>query len=105
MRVKIVSCGHTWCNYKNKRIPTIEMDSVTPLPVMTDSGNFIHWQGRMYKQMKSRTAEAYSDAHRLRRKNYMRSYRAKKRAAVEKVTRGEGEGKDVSTVITTVTVS
>ncbi len=74
------------------------MDTTNPLPVMTDSGNFIHWQGRMYKQMKSRTAEAYSDTHRLRRKNYMRSYRAKKRAAVEKVTRGD----DVSTVVATV---
>jgi hypothetical protein len=71
----------------------------TPLPVMTDSGNFIHWQGRMYKQMKSRTAEAYSDAHRVRRKNYMRAYRAKKRLAVEKVTRAE----DVQTVVTSVT--
>ena len=64
------------------------MDS-TPLPVMTDSGNFIHWQGRMYKQMKNRTADSYSDAHRARRKAYMRQYRAKKRAAVEIPTRAE----------------
>ena len=74
------------------------MDS-TPLPVMSDeSGRFIHWKGQMWKQMKSRTADSYSDAHRLRRKNYMRSYRAKKREAIEKVTRAE----DVSTVVATV---
>ena len=71
----------------------------TPLPVMTDSGNFIHWQGRMYKQMKNRNAGAYSDAHRLRRKNYMKSYRAKKRAAVEIPTRAE----DIP-IVTSVTV-
>ena len=74
------------------------MDS-TPLPVMTESGRVIHWQGRMYKLLKNRTAEAYSDAHRLRRKNYMRQYRAKTRAAVEKVTRADD---DVSTVVTSV---
>ena len=62
----------------------------TPLPVMSDeSGRFIHWKGQMWKQMKSRSADSYSDAHRLRRKNYMKAYRAKKRAAVEKVTRAE----------------
>jgi hypothetical protein len=54
----------------------------------------------MYKQMKSRTAEAYSDAHRARRKAYMRQYRAKKRTAVEIPTRAE----DVSTVVSSVTV-
>ena len=74
------------------------MDSI-PLPVMSDeSGRFIHWKGQMWTQMKSRTADSYSDAHRLRRKNYMRAYRAKKRATVEKVTRAE----DVSTVVATV---
>ena len=77
------------------------MDS-TPLPVMTESGRVIHWQGRMYKLLKNRTAEAYSDAHRARRKAYMRAYRAKKRVAVEKVTRADD---DVSTVVTSVTVS
>ena len=78
------------------------MDS-TPLPVMSDeSGRFIHWKGQMWKQMKNRTADSYSDAHRLRRKNYMRTYRAKKRVAVEKVTRADD---DVSTVVTSVTVS
>ena len=69
------------------------MDS-TPLPVMTESGLVIHWQGRMYKLLKNRTAEAYSDAHRARRKAYMREYRAKKRATVEIPTREES----VSTV-------
>ena len=64
------------------------MDS-TPLPVMTESGRVIHWQGRMYKLLKNRTAEAYSDAHRARRKAYMRAYRAKKRATVEISTRAE----------------
>ena len=73
------------------------MDS-TPLPVMTDSGNFIHWQDRMYKQMKNRTADSYSDAHRARRKAFMRAYRAKKRATVQTDTRAE----DVSTVVATV---
>ena len=77
------------------------MDS-TPLPVMTESGRVIHWQGRMYKLLKNRTADSYSDEHRLRRKNYMRAYRAKKRVAVEKVTRADD---DVSTVVTSVTVS
>ena len=65
------------------------MDS-TPLPVMSDeSGRFIHWKGHMWKQMKSRTADSYSDAHRARRKAYMRAYRAKKRATVEIPTRAE----------------
>ena len=79
------------------------MDS-TPLPVMTESGRVIHWQGRMYKLLKNRTAEAYSDAHRARRKAYMRAYRANKKArvAVEKVTRADD---DVSTLVTSVTVS
>ena len=49
--------------------------------------------------MRSRTADSYSDAHRLRRKNYMRAYCAKKRATVENVTRGN----DDSTVFTSVT--
>ena len=74
------------------------MDS-TPLPVMTENGRVIHWQGRMYKQLKNCTADSYSDAHRLRRKNYMREYRAKKRATVEIPPREE----NVSTV-TSVTV-
>ena len=78
------------------------MDSIAPLPVMTESGRVIHWQGRMYKLLKNRIADLYSDEHRLRRKNYMRVYRAKKRAAVEKVTRADD---DVSTVVTSVTVS
>ena len=65
------------------------MDSITPLPVMTESGRVIHWQGRMYKLLKNRTAEAYSDAHRARRKAYMRAYRAKKRATVQTDTRAE----------------
>ena len=64
------------------------MDS-TPLPVMTENGRVIHWQGRMYKLLKNCTAEAYSDAHRARRKAYMRAYRAKKRATVEIPTRAE----------------
>ena len=80
------------------------MDS-TPLPVMTESGRVIHWQGRMYKLLKNRTADSYSDEHRLRRKNYMRSYRAKKRAAVEKVTTVTRAEDNVSTVVTSVTVS
>ena len=72
--------------------------NTTPLPVMSDqSGRFIQWKGGLYKLMKSR-ADAYSDAHRLRRKNNMRAYRAKKREAVEKVTRAE----DVQTVVATV---
>ena len=77
------------------------MDS-TPLPVMSDeSGRFIHWKGQMWKQMKSRSADSYSDAHRLRRKNYMKSYRAKKkeRATVQTDTRAE----DIP-IVTSVTV-
>ena len=74
------------------------MDS-TPLLIVTENGRVIHWQGRMYKPLKNHTAESYSDAHRLRRKNYMREYRAKKRATVEIPTRAE----DVSTVVTSVT--
>ena len=65
------------------------MDS-TPLPVMSDqTGRFIHWKGQMYKQMKNRTADSYSDAHRARRKAYMRLYRARKRATVQTDTRAE----------------
>ena len=77
------------------------MDS-TLLPIMThESGQFIAWQGHTWKRMKSRTADSYSDAHRLRRKNYMRSYRANKKArAAETDTREE----NVSTVTSVTTL-
>lgn len=67
-----------------------------------ESGQFIAWKGHTWKRMRSRTADSYSDAHRLRRKNYMRQYRANKKArVVETDTREEGE--NVSTVVTSVT--
>ena len=73
----------------------------TPPPVMThQSGQFIAWQGHTWKQMK-RSGDAYSDAHRLRRKNYMKIYRANKKA---RATEPETRADDVSTVTSVTTL-